>query len=125
MSTRPEAVVDLPRYKQVAGHHAPAPFLITADMFGGLDFELAGVEISGLVGKPVAEPHVHDLDEIYILISPQSGEAEIAITTDGEEHRLQSPAVFLVPAGVLHRFVTVRAEHGSFLLGILRASQRD
>jgi mannose-6-phosphate isomerase-like protein (cupin superfamily) len=119
MNARPEAIVDLPRNRSVDGHHEPAPFLLTADMFGGLGFELAGKEISELVGRPVADPHVHDEEEIYILISPQPGQAEIKITADGEKYELRSPGVFRVPAGVVHCFETISAVPGSFLLGIL------
>jgi mannose-6-phosphate isomerase-like protein (cupin superfamily) len=59
------------------------------------------------------------VEEIYILISPQPGQAEIEITAGGEKYELRSPGVFRVPAGVVHCFETTAAVPGSFLLGIL------
>src|SRR5439155_8420240 len=61
-----EIITALPIPLAVAGHHQPAPFYVTADMFGGLPVQLAGGELSTLVGKPVAAPHVHDVDELYL-----------------------------------------------------------
>lgn len=119
---RPEAITDLPRMRPVEGHHAPSPFYLTSDMFGGLDFEMAGVEISELVGRAVADAHTHTLDEIYILFSRKPGEATIEITAGDVVQRLVSPGAFLVPAGVPHRFITVEAAPGSFLFGILRGA---
>ncbi|MEU5096791.1 cupin domain-containing protein [Streptomyces sp. NPDC020996] len=112
------AVENLPIFREVAGHHQPAPFLITSDMFGGLPIELAGAEISDLVGKPVAEPHVHDVPELYLLVSARPGEAEITIEVEDSEYTVTSPAVFRVPAGKRHRFVTRRAAPGSYCFGI-------
>ena len=61
---------DLPILAEVAGHHQPVPFYLTADMFGGVPVQIAGGDIAGLVGKPVASPHRHEVPEIYFLFSP-------------------------------------------------------
>jgi mannose-6-phosphate isomerase-like protein (cupin superfamily) len=125
MQRRAEGITDLPRFMVIEGHHAPAPFYLTHDMFGGMPVEVAALEISGLLDSPIAELHTHPHDEIYLLLSPEPGAAEIAITAGGEDFSLTSPGAFVVPAGMLHRFTTVRAQPGSFLIGVLREPPAD
>jgi len=110
---------DLPRFLDVEGHFHPAPFFITQDMFGGLPFSLAGGHIKDLVNKPVAETHVHDVPEIYLLLSPDPQGAEIEIEVEDKLFRISSPAAFYVPAFARHKFVTKKAQTGSYCLGIL------
>ncbi|MEU0334487.1 cupin domain-containing protein [Streptomyces sp. NPDC006193] len=114
-----EIVEDLPIPLAVAGHHQPAPFYLTADMFGGLPVQLAGGELSALVGKPVAAPHTHPVDELYLLVSPNKGGARIEVRLDGETYELVSPAVMRIPAGGEHCFLTLEAEVGSYCFGVL------
>ncbi|MFF8286879.1 cupin domain-containing protein [Streptomyces albus] len=114
-----EIVTALPVPLAVAGHHQPAPFYLTADMFGGLPVQLAGGELSKLVGKPVAAPHVHEVDELYFLVSPEPGQARIEVHLDGVRHELVSPAVMRIPAGSEHCFLTLEAAVGSYCFGIL------
>lgn len=116
---QPEIHTELPIPLAVGGHHQPAPFYLTADMFGGLPVQLAGGELSSLVDKPVAEPHTHDVDELYLLISPNPGGARIEVRLDGNLHELTSPAVMRIPAGSEHCFLTKEAETGSYCFGIL------
>lgn len=113
---------DLPILASVAGHHSPVPFYLTADMFDGVPVQIAGGEISRLVGKPVADPHHHEVPEIYFLISPNPGGARIAVTVGGESQELTSPALCYVPAGAEHSFLTLEAEPGSYCLGVLLGS---
>jgi hypothetical protein len=115
----PVTVRNLPIFKQVMGHYGVTPFYLTAEMFGGLGFELAGGEISDKVGQPVAAPHTHTVPEIYLLLAPEPGGAEIDVLLGEENHRLVAPAVQLIPTGTVHHFVTVRAMPGSYCLGIL------
>ena len=110
---------DLPWVREVPGHHAPTPFYLTAEMFGGLPVEMAGAELSALVDKPVAEEHEHAVPEIYVLLSPEPGAAEIEVHLAGTVHRVVAPAAFYVPARTPHFFVTKRAVRGSFCLGLL------
>ncbi|MET8165971.1 cupin domain-containing protein [Streptomyces sp. NPDC005329] len=119
-----EIRTDIPRFLPVAGHHAPAPFYLTADMFGGVPVELAGGPIDHLVGKPVADPHRHEVDEIYFLVSPHPGGARIEVLVDGDRHELTSPALLRVPAGAEHRFLTLEAEPGSYCFGLLLGGGR-
>jgi len=112
-------VGNLPVFQHVDGHHSPVPFFLTADMFGGLPMAVAGAEISGLAGKPVAEPHTHEVPEIYLLLSPEPDGAEIDILLDGEHFSLSAQGAFYIPAGKTHQFVTRRAMPGSYCLGIL------
>src|SRR5690349_9069860 len=114
-----QLVSDLPRFLDVAGHFHPAPFFLTEDMFGGLAFSLAGGHIKDLVDKPVADMHVHEVPEIYLLLSPDPGGAEIEITVDEKLFHISSPAAFYVPALASHKFVTKKAQVGSYCLGIL------
>jgi hypothetical protein len=121
MDTVPDPLVrtGLPIFLPVAGHHYPAPFYLTADMFGGVPVELAGGDISHLVGKPVAEPHTHEVAEIYFLVSPNPGKARIEVYIGDDRRELESPALCYVPAGAKHRFVTLEAEVGSYCFGLL------
>lgn len=111
--------VAVPVLRQVGGHHRPAPFYLTGDMFGGSPVELVAAELSELVDVPLAELHTHPVPEVYVLLSPVPGGAEIDVEVDGETHRLVSPATFLVPTGARHRFITRRAAPGSWCLGLL------
>lgn len=115
----PELVSDLPRLVPMPGHFHDVPLYLGLDMFGGMPVEVAGGEISELVGRPVAAVHTHDVPEVYLLLSPEKGGAEIEIEVDGSLFVATSPAAFYVPAGARHRFVTKRAERGSYCLGIL------
>ncbi len=119
-----EIITELPIPLAVAGHHVPAPFYLTSEMFGGLPIQLAGGELSGLVGRPVAEPHTHDVDELYLLVSPTPGGARIEVRLEGERHELASPAVMRIPAGREHCFVTLEAEVGSYCFGVLLGDAR-
>jgi hypothetical protein len=114
-----EIICALPIPLEVSGHREPVPFYLTSDMFGGMPVQIAGGELSALVGKPVAAPHVHEVDEIYFLISPVPGQARIEVQVDGARHELTSPAVMRIPAGRKHCFVTKDARAGSYCFGIL------
>jgi mannose-6-phosphate isomerase-like protein (cupin superfamily) len=115
----------LPVLRHVEGHHRPAPFYLTADMFGGLPVELVAAEVSGLVDRPLAEVHRHTVPEIYVLLSRTPGEAEIEVELEGQLHKVVSPGVFMVPAGARHRFVTRRAAPGSYCLGVLIGDEHE
>jgi hypothetical protein len=117
-------VRDLPVFQEVGGHHAPVPFFVTAAMFGELGFEVAGGEISDKVDTPVADPHTHDIPEIYLLLAPEPGGAVIDVLADGEHHELSAPAAMFIPAGTVHRFVTKKAMPGSYCLGLLMTGMR-
>jgi mannose-6-phosphate isomerase-like protein (cupin superfamily) len=119
VNRKAELIAGLPRYAPMEGHFHEVPIFLALDMFGGLPMEVAGGEISQLVGVPVAEPHVHSVPEIYLLLSPEKGGAEIEIEVEGERFVATSPAAFYVPAGARHRFLTRRAERGSYCLGVL------
>jgi mannose-6-phosphate isomerase-like protein (cupin superfamily) len=117
------AVRSLPVRRSVEGHFHEVPFFLTREMFGGLPIELAGGDISGLVGVPVADVHAHACDEIYFLIAPEPGAAVIDVEVEGRVTTFESPAAILVPAGARHRFLTRKASAGSFCFGILLATR--
>ncbi|MFD8263148.1 cupin domain-containing protein [Streptomyces griseoluteus] len=114
-----EVRTDIPQFLPVAGHHDPAPFYLTSDMFGGVPVQVAGGPVDHLVGRPVADPHRHEVDEIYFLVSPHPGGARIEVHVDGARHELASPALLRVPAGAEHCFLTLEAEPGSYCFGLL------
>lgn len=115
---KPLSAGDLPVLRDVVGHHSPVPFMLTREMFGGIPVEMGGAEISELVGRPVADPHVHETPEIYLLFSRRPGEAVITIEVEGESFELTSFGAFYVPAGMRHRFITREAAPGSFCMGL-------
>jgi hypothetical protein len=114
-----QQVDDLPRLVEVDGHHAAAPFYLTAEMFGGLPVDMAGAELSDLVERPIASPHSHQVAEVYVLLSPEPGGAELEVTVDDEVFQMVAPSALYVPAGARHRFVTKKADRGSYCLGLL------
>ena len=109
---------ELPVFREVAGHTKPVPFILTSDMFGGIPVELGGAEISGLVGRPVADPHVHEVPEVYLVFAPEPGQAEIEVMVEGKDYVVTAPGALYVPAGMRHRFVTRKAVPGSFCFGL-------
>lgn len=116
---------NLPIKKCVVGHHKDVPFFLDRTMFEGLNFEIAGGDISGLVDIPVADFHTHDVDEIYFIISPEAGDAVIEIETEKGKQQYSSPATILIPAGMKHRFLTKKAVKGSFCFGIFLDRQSN
>lgn len=115
----------LPILRKVIGHHHDVPFFVTEDMFGGVPFEIAGGDISNLVGTPVAATHEHTIDEIYFLISANPGDAVIEVEIDGVSKSYTSPSVIHVPANTPHRFITKAAKSGSYCFGILYKSRSE
>lgn len=109
----------LPIFKTVEGHHHSVPFYLCRENCGDIGFEIAGGKIDHLLDREVAETHAHDVDEFYLLISPNDGAAEIEVHIDGVVTRHASPDVIHVPAGKPHKFVTRKVEPGSFCFGIL------
>jgi hypothetical protein len=115
----------LPVMRAVNGHHAGVPFYLTAAMYGGLPIEIAGGEMSGKVGQPVADTHTHDVDEIYLLLAPEPGGIVIDVEIDGVVTEVAGPATIHIPAGTPHRFVTTHAVTGSYCLGILLGAEGE
>lgn len=118
----PELHTDLPVFCEVDGHYDPTPFFLTRDMFGGMPFEVAGGPIAHLVGRPVADLHIHECPEVYLLVSPTPGGARIEVTVGDEVVEVASPATVHIPARTPHRFVTLEAEQGSYCFGLLVTS---
>ncbi len=120
MQNYPTAIATaLPTSKEVSGHYHPVPFILTLDTFGGLPIEIAGGEISHLVNSPVADMHMHEVPEIYLLLSPEPGGAVIEIDLEGEQYVVEAPIAVYIPAKMKHRFITRKAMAGSYCLGIL------
>ena len=56
----------LPHLIDVEGHYEKAPFFLTEEMFPEVKIRIAAKDCSKLVGKPHADPHRHDVPEIYM-----------------------------------------------------------
>jgi mannose-6-phosphate isomerase-like protein (cupin superfamily) len=126
-STEPPGVVDertglsvahgLPRYEEMPGHHAPTPIYLGPEDAAGLPIKIAAVDTSELVGKPLSELHTHDVDEIYLVVTPG---LRFDVETDRGTVRATSPTSIRIPAGTPHRFVVREATVSPCpLLGIL------
>jgi hypothetical protein len=114
---------DVPIPLAVRGHFQPAPFYLTADMFGGVPVQIAAAELSARVGRPIAEPHTHPVDEVYLFLSPNPGGCTVRVHLAKREYTVRSPATFHIPAGALHCFEIVSAEFGSYACGVLLGTE--
>lgn len=119
-----EVIDNLPINKPVIGHFDMVPFLLTSEMFGGLGFEMVGKEISSMIGDSVASLHEHEYPEIYLLISPNPGNATIEIETPDKIYKMTSPSVAHIPAKLKHRFIVKKAEKGSYCFGLLLTNKK-
>jgi mannose-6-phosphate isomerase-like protein (cupin superfamily) len=116
-SSRLGVVEDLPREERLPGHPAPAQIYLGAEDVEGLPIKVAAVDASELVGKPLTELHRHDVDEIYLVVTPG---LRFDVETDVETVSVRSPASVRIPAGTPHRFLVREAEVSPCpLLGIL------
>ncbi len=118
-------VTDLPRYVDVKGHHAPAPFWIAPNMFPGVDMRVAGLDASKMVGAPHATPHVHKDSEIYFAASESKGELVIEVQMDDEKFLVESPFAIFIPAGVKHCFTVIKCESSIYVFGVLLPDVRE
>lgn len=115
--SRVSVVEDLPREERMAGHPAPARIYLGPEDVEGLPIKVAAVDASELVGKPLTELHRHEVDEIYLVVTPG---LHFDVQTDTETVPVRSPASVRIPAGTPHRFVVRRAERSPCpFLGIL------
>ena len=71
-----------------------------------------GVDLDHLV----AEPHVHEVPEIYLLFAPTPGAAVIEVEVEGETYELKAPAALYVPKGQRHRFIELPGAAARLLL---------
>jgi hypothetical protein len=110
-------VEELPREERMPGHPAPAQIYLGPEDVAGLPIKVAAVDASRLVGKRLTELHHHDVDEIYLVVTPG---LRFDVETDAETVSVRSPASVRIPAGVPHRFLVREAEHSPCpFLGIL------
>jgi mannose-6-phosphate isomerase-like protein (cupin superfamily) len=115
--SRVSVVEELPRAERMPGHPAPAHIYLGPDDVEGLPIKVAAVDASQLVGKPLTELHRHDVEEIYLVVTPG---LRFDVETDAETVSVRSPASVRIPAGTPHRFLVREAELSPCpLLGIL------
>lgn len=111
---------DIPRLVSLPSHFVPVPFMVTPEMGPDMKFGVAGLDVSKLVGKYITDAHAHDCAEVYMAPSPNRGDMVFEITLDDEIYTVESPMTVYVPAGVKHRFKTLKADReGSYFFGIL------
>jgi mannose-6-phosphate isomerase-like protein (cupin superfamily) len=100
-------VENLPREERLPGHPAPAQIYLGPEDFEGLPIKVAAVDASRLVGKPLTDLHRHDVDEIYLVVTPG---LRFDVETEAETVSVRSPASVRIPAGTPHRFVVRAAQ---------------
>lgn len=108
----------LPNYVTIQGHHAPAALYVQPEhLEGTLALTVAAVDASELVGKPLADLHSHEVEELYLVVSPG---LRFEVQTDEGSVMVDSPASVRIPAGKPHRFVIHAAATAPLpFLGIL------
>ncbi len=111
-------IVDaLPREEVIEGHHAPASIYLGPEDGEGVSFQVAAADAAQLVGKPLADLHTHEGDEIYLVVTPG---LRFHVETDKGSVAVSSPASVHIPAGTPHRFVVDEVETSPCpFLGIL------
>jgi len=112
-------VTDLPKFVEVTGHHKPAPFWITPEMFPGVHLRVAGMDVSKAVGAPHAVPHVHESPEIYFCPSENKGSVLVEIQMDDEIFSLDSPFTVFIPPGVKHCFKVLKCDSSHYVFGVM------
>lgn len=107
----------LPEHEQIPGHHAPTEIYLRPEHAAGAPMTVAAADASQLVGKPLAGLHRHDVDEVYLVVTPG---LRFEVETEHGSVVVDSPASVHVPAGLLHRFVVHEATTSPLpFLGIL------
>jgi mannose-6-phosphate isomerase-like protein (cupin superfamily) len=120
--SRVSVVEGLPREERMPGHPAPAHVYLGPEDVEGLPIKVAAVDASQLVGKPLTELHRHEVDEIYLVVTPG---LRFDVETDAETIPVRSPASVRIPAGTPHRFLVRASEFSPCpLLGILVDARR-
>jgi mannose-6-phosphate isomerase-like protein (cupin superfamily) len=112
-------VKNLPQFKEVEGHHEKAPFWLTEEMFPEVKIRVAAKDCSKMVNKPHADPHRHDVPEVYLAITEYPGDMKCQILLEDESYVLESPFSVFIPAGVHHAFKVLKCDHPNYLLGII------
>lgn len=108
-------------------HHRPIPFpryvLVSDELFPGCGIHAAAHFVtSAEFGKQdhYAEPHVHDADEINLVLGNE-GELTYVIRTDSERYEVTSPAGVYIPKGVPHAAEASRGS-GVFVCIVLKGT---
>lgn len=108
---------DLPQMEQLEGHHTPTEIYLRPSQAAGTPVTIAAADASQLVGRPLAALHRHDVDEVYLVVTPG---LLFEVETEEGSVMVESPASVHVPAWLLHRFVVHEAAVSPLpFLGIL------
>jgi len=112
-------VTNLPEYSEMPGHHTPTPSWISPNMFPGVNLRINGLDVSKMVNKPHAHPHVHeDNPEIYFAATENKGDIVIEVQMDGETFTVVSPFAIFIPAGVKHCFTVLKCNAPNYVFGM-------
>jgi len=109
---------ELPHLIEVEGHHEKAPFWLTGEMFPEVKIRIAAKDCSKLVNKPHADPHRHDVPEIYMAITEYPGDMKLEICIEDETYVVESPCTVFIPAGASHSFKVLKCDKPNYMLGV-------
>jgi len=114
-------VADLPREELLPGHHAPSSIYLGPGDAPGVGFKIAAADAAQFVGRPLADLHAHEVDEVYLVVTPG---LHFDVETDRGSVEVRSPVSVRIPAGTPHRFVVreARTSPCPFLAILLESS---
>jgi mannose-6-phosphate isomerase-like protein (cupin superfamily) len=112
-------ITDLPQFAEMPGHHRSAPSWIYPDIFPGVKIRINGMDVSKMVQKPHADPHIHpDHPEIYFAATENRGDVIIQVQMDNEMFTVESPFAVFIPPGVKHCFTVLKCNSPHYVFGI-------
>ena len=71
-----------------------------------------------MVNKPHADPHRHDVPEIYMAITEYPGDMKLEILIEDETYVVESPCTVYIPAGASHSFKVLKCDKTNYVLGV-------
>ncbi len=112
-------VRNLPHFMEVEGHHEKAPFWLTGEMFSEVRIRVAAKDCSKMVNRPHADPHHHEVPEVYLAITEYPGDMQFEILLGEESYIVDSPCAVFIPAGLRHAFKVLKCDKPNYMLGIV------
>jgi mannose-6-phosphate isomerase-like protein (cupin superfamily) len=113
-------VTDIPKTVWFPGHHEPSSVYLSSNVFPQTRITVDADNVSKLVDREVADLHTHEVPEVYLAIAENRGDMVFEVTLGDQTFTVEAPMVVYIPAGLKHKFRTIRAhKEQSYLLGIL------
>ena len=114
-----QVVHNVPYPVEMSGHAFAVPTYLDGKVLPGFPVSIVAVELAKIgVGNTPAEPHTHDRTEVYLLPDYGADKARIKVCAEGREEVVESPALVIIPAGLVHQFVVLDASPGQMIFGI-------